>query len=182
MISTGDWRTRAAALLVALFTVLAAGTVSASATHGPETRVRAIPTAIADAVGQQSSEAAGHVGCLRPSQPGFVSGSCVATEAGYTASKINITEDGLNHVFDRHLADGSLSAGKSLFNDNVTITRLIADADAVVPGVQGNGNLAYVVDAGRAIGVDRVTGQATSTYTVITKPGGDLVTAFPGTP
>lgn len=105
-----------------------------------------------------------------------------ATEAGYTASKINITEDGLNHVFDRHLADGSLSAGKSLFNDNVTITRLIADADAVLPGVQGNGNLAYVVDAGRAIGVDRVTGQATSIYTVITKPGGDLVTAFPGTP
>lgn len=105
-----------------------------------------------------------------------------ATEAGYTASKINITEDGLNHVFDRHLADGALSAGKSLFNDNVTITRLIADADAVVPGVQGNGNLAYVVDAGRVIGVDRVTGQATSVYTVITKPGGDLVTAFPGTP
>ena len=106
----------------------------------------------------------------------------VATEAGYTASKINITEDGLTHVFDRHIADGSLSAGKSLFSDNVTITRLIADADAVVPGVQGNGNLAYVVDAGRVIGVDRVTGQATSIYTVITKPGGDLVTAFPGSP
>lgn len=109
-------------------------------------------------------------------------GSCVATNTGYRASKINITEDGLTHVFDRHLADGSLSAGKSLFSDNVTITRLIGDADAVVPITQGNGNLAYVVNAGRAIGVDRVTGQATSVYTVITKPGGDLVTAFPGSP
>jgi hypothetical protein len=111
----------------------------------------------------------------------------VATEAagsaGYSASKINITDDGLAHVFDRHLADGSLSAGKSLFYDNVTLTRLIADAgDAVVPITQRNGNLAYVVDAGRNIGVDRATGLPTSTYTVITKPSGDLVTAFPGSP
>ena len=81
MISTGDWRTRAAALLVALVTVLGCWTVSASAAHGPETRVRAIPTVTADAVGQGSSETAGHVGCLRPPQPGLVSGSCVATEA-----------------------------------------------------------------------------------------------------
>ena len=66
-------------LLVALITVLGAGTVSASAGHGPETRVRAVPTATADAVGQSSTETAGHVGCLRPSQPGLVSGSCVAT-------------------------------------------------------------------------------------------------------
>ena len=69
-------------LLVALATVLGGGTVSASAAHGSETRVRAIPTAMADAVGQSSSETPGSVGCLRPSQPGFVSGSCVATESG----------------------------------------------------------------------------------------------------
>ena len=72
-------------LLVALATILAtilgAGTVSASASHGPETRVRATPTAMADAVGQHSSETAGSVGCLRPSQPGFAPGSCVATES-----------------------------------------------------------------------------------------------------
>jgi len=107
----------------------------------------------------------------------------VATEAGYTASKINITEEGLNKVFQTHLADGPFSAGKSLFNDNVTITRLIADADSVTPVVQsGSGNLRYIVDAGRVIGIDRATGQATSIYTVVTKSGGDLVTAFPGTP
>jgi len=116
---------------------------------------------------------------------GFLSSfdSRFATEAGYTASKINITEEGLNKVFQTHLADGSLSAGKSLFNDNVIITRLIADADSVTPLVQsGSGNLQYVVDAGRLIGLDRATGQATSIYTVVTRSGGDLVTAFPGTP
>jgi hypothetical protein len=106
-----------------------------------------------------------------------------ATETGYAASKINITEEALDKVFRTHLADGSLSAGKSLFNDNVTITWLIADADSVEPIVQsGSGNLQYIVDAGRVIGIDRETGQATSIYTVVTRSGGDLVTAFPGTP
>ena len=68
-------------LLVALATVLTAGTVSASAGHGPQTRVRAFDTTTANAVGQQSSETAGSVGCLRPSQPAIASGSCVATKA-----------------------------------------------------------------------------------------------------
>ena len=52
---------------------------SAAAAHGSETRVRAIPTATVDAVGQPSSETAGHVGCLRPETDQLVSGSCVAT-------------------------------------------------------------------------------------------------------
>ena len=73
-------------VLVALATVLGAGTVSASAAHGSETRVRAIPTATADAVGPQSSETAGSVGCLRPVQPAIVSGSCVATNTGLDAT------------------------------------------------------------------------------------------------
>jgi hypothetical protein len=68
-------------LLVALAAILTAGTTSVSAAHGPETRVRAIPAAAVDAVGQQSSETAGSVGCLRSSPPSSASGSCVATEA-----------------------------------------------------------------------------------------------------
>lgn len=66
-------------VLVALSAVLTAGTLSASASSGPGTRVRAIPTAAVDAVGQPRSETAGHVGCLRPPRPDSVSGSCVAT-------------------------------------------------------------------------------------------------------
>lgn len=116
----------------------------------------------------------------RPSPVALV----VATEeaAGYSASKIDITESGLDHVFERHLADGALSAGKSVFYDNVTITRLIADAETAAPVTRANGNLAWTIDAGRAIGIDRATGAATSMYTVLTNSGGRLVTAFPGTP
>jgi hypothetical protein len=39
-----------------------------------------------------------------------------------------------------------------------------------------------VANAGRQIGVDRATGQATSTYTVITNAAGELITMFPGVP
>jgi hypothetical protein len=68
-------------LLVALLTTLALNASPAAASGGPETRVRAIPTTTPVAVGQHSSEIPGGVGCLRSSQPGLVSGSCVATEA-----------------------------------------------------------------------------------------------------
>ena len=69
-------------LLVALLTTLGIGTPSAAAASGPETRVRAIPTATAQAVGQSSSETPASVGCLRPAPTVLASGSCVATEAG----------------------------------------------------------------------------------------------------
>lgn len=47
---------------------------------------------------------------------------------------------------------------------------------------QANGNFARVVDAGRDIGFDKVTGKSTSVYTVITNSEGKLVTSFPGKP
>ncbi|MGH9001570.1 MAG: hypothetical protein ACRDYV_00420 [Acidimicrobiia bacterium] len=127
-------------------------------------------------------------GCIEVAATAAIAGGNSAQEkmsgaqAGNTVSKINITERGLEHVLERHVVDGVLSAGKSVFYDNVTITRLIADADVVAPITQQNGNLAYVVDAGRMIGTGRATGMATSIYTVITKTSGELVTAFPGMP
>ena len=72
-------------LVVALLSVIGVNAPSAAAAGGPETRVRAIPTATAAAVGQQSSETAGGVGRLRPSHPAIASGSCVATEAADAA-------------------------------------------------------------------------------------------------
>jgi hypothetical protein len=50
-------------VLVALVTVLAGGTVSASTGHGPETRVSAFEHVTVDNVGQHSSETPGSVGC-----------------------------------------------------------------------------------------------------------------------
>lgn len=72
--------------------------------------------------------------------------------------------------------------GKSLFNAGEDITGLINAAENVTPVQQANGNLQRVVDAGRPIGIDRVTGQPTNIYTVITTTAGNLVTAFPGLP
>ena len=47
---------------------------------------------------------------------------------------------------------------------------------------QANGNFARTFDVGRAIGFDRNIQKQTSIMTVITRPNGELVTAFPGTP
>lgn len=100
-----------------------------------------------------------------------------------SSDAINITEEGMDHVLERHTADGVKSAGKSLFKGSRgEIKSLFKKAASTTPTKQANGNLARVVNAGRTIGEDRATGAPTSTYTVITKASGDLVTAFPGRP
>lgn len=98
------------------------------------------------------------------------------------AGLVNITPKGLKHVADGHTPGGANAAGKSLFNPGEDIVDLIKRAEGVVPVAQDGGNLERVVDAGRTIGVDVVSGQPTSVYTVITRPSGNLVTAFPGLP
>jgi RHS repeat-associated protein len=93
---------------------------------------------------------------------------------------IQLTPSGLAHVLDRHSFGGVLSAGKSIFNRGENITDLIEAATHSRITVQYNGNLARVYDAGRDIGVNRTTGLQTRVMTVITRPNGNLVTAFPG--
>ncbi len=39
-----------------------------------------------------------------------------------------------------------------------------------------------IVDAGREIGIDAMTGKPTSVFSIITNKAGDLITAFPGVP
>lgn len=46
--------------------------------------------------------------------------------------------------------------------------------------LQRGGNFQRIVDAGRTVGIDAITGQATSKFTIITNKAGDLITAFPG--
>lgn len=95
---------------------------------------------------------------------------------------INVSQRGLTHVLERHAAGGARTAGKSIFNQGEDIAGLIRGAESVGPVQQVGGNFQRIVDAGRAIGIDRATGQPTSVYTVITNAAGDLVTAFPGIP
>jgi hypothetical protein len=97
--------------------------------------------------------------------------------------KITITEERFKHVAQRHIAGGHRTAGKSQFFGNADHVRsLIKASERVRPVPQAGGNFERIVDAGRTIGFDRATGEATTRYTVITNRAGTLVTAFPGVP
>jgi RHS repeat-associated protein len=106
----------------------------------------------------------------------------VGRAATHVPEQIVLRVEDLIHIAERHLPGGVLTAGRSVFYDPNDVMRLIRQAETVVPSVQANGNLAFVVDAGREIGFDRVTGGATSIYTVITRPDRSVVTMFPGLP
>jgi hypothetical protein len=101
---------------------------------------------------------------------------------GPLGEEINITTKGLAHVTAGHTIGGAESAGNSIFNLGENLPGLIKGAEKVEPVRQAGGNIERIVDAGRNIGIDRTTGVQTTIYTVITRPNGDLVTAFPGRP
>ena len=100
-------------------------------------------------------------------------------EASAAPREIKVTWKGLLHVIQRHTGG---MAGKSFFGDSAAVTGLVKAAEAVAPTPQAGGNFIRIVDAGRTIGTDVTTGQATSVYTVVTNKAGELVTAFPGKP
>jgi hypothetical protein len=93
---------------------------------------------------------------------------------------INVLGKGLEHVVARHTVVGMLTTGKSVFRAEENIVKLIKAASAVNPTLQPNGNLRFVMNAGRAIGYDVKAGGPTSFYTVITDRARNLITAFPG--
>ena len=96
---------------------------------------------------------------------------------------IGVTDAALAHVVERHTVGGSLTAGKSIFNEGEDVLGLVRQAEDTAATAQARGsNFQRVIDAGREIGTDRATGAATSTYTVVTDGANSLVTAFPGTP
>jgi len=114
----------------------------------------------------------------------FRAGLYTLARGAAEASAIRVTERGLAHVLARHVAGRAAKfAGKSIFNGGeAEVVSFIREAGSVARVAQPNGNFARVVDAGRIIGVDRVTGAPTSVYTVITDAAEGLVTAFPGRP
>lgn len=129
----------------------------------------------------QGLKAAG--GLLRGAAGLFAREAVTATETAVSREAINMTSRGLAHVLERHAAGGAKTAAKSIFNAGEDIAGLIGQAGKSAPVQQaGRQTFQRVVDAGRIIGVDRSTGQATSIYTVITNAAGDLITAFPGKP
>lgn len=103
---------------------------------------------------------------------------------GPEAEGITLTAEGLEHVATGHMVGGALAVAgeKSIFNAGEDVQGLIKAAESAPPTRMGGGDFVRVVDAGRPIGIDRATGAPTSTYSVITKPNGNLVNAFPGKP
>lgn len=69
---------------------------------------------------------------------------------------------------------------QSRFNSGEDIVGLISQTRSVPAIRQPNGNVQRTVTLDRPVGIDRATGPATNTYTVITDAGDTLVTAFPG--
>lgn len=77
---------------------------------------------------------------------------------------------------------GAETAGRSVFNEGEDVLGLILNASGQAAREQAGGNFVRIMDAGRNIGVDRATDEATSIYTVITNNADELITAFPGRP
>ncbi|HEY6304472.1 MAG TPA: RHS repeat-associated core domain-containing protein [Candidatus Acidoferrum sp.] len=95
---------------------------------------------------------------------------------------LKVTDKGLKHILERHAPGGARTAGKSLFNAGEDIRGLLQAGENTNPVQQLGGNFQRVIDAGREIGIDRVTGAVTQVYTIITNAAGEVVTAFPGLP
>lgn len=112
----------------------------------------------------------------------LVNTGIVFSSATVTLRRVEITNSGLQHIMDRHTVNGTMNAGKSIFNAGENIQALIENTEIAAPVMQARGNFQRLFDAGRSIGTDRATGKTTSTYTVITTQTGKLVTAFPGLP
>jgi len=154
----------------------------ASASTGPyaETRVRGLDLGNRYSVGAFGSVTLGAHQGYALAYDDLASGSLLAARGATQA--IRATDNGVAHVLARHTVGGTQTAGKSVFSAGEDVVGLIRQAEQVAPLQQAGGNFQRIVDAGRAIGVDRATGQATSTYTVITDAAGNLITAFPGVP
>lgn len=99
-------------------------------------------------------------------------------------AQITLSEKRYQHIINRHTLGGSeFVAGKtSYFNDGVDIKSLVNKSSKQTGVVNSDGYIERVVNAGKNVGVDRVTGKQTSTYSVITDKKGNVITAHPGKP
>ncbi len=173
------------AILFVLASLLVPGIASATTAPGAETRVWAFD--LADDVGvgvERSLTLELHRGC-EPCKYDSASDSLLAARGGAKLLNppINITGKGLAHTLERHAAGGAARfAGKSKFNAGEDIAGLIRSGTQQPMVRQANGNFARTFDVGREIGFDRNVGGPTSIMTIITRPNGNLVTAFPGRP
>jgi len=104
---------------------------------------------------------------------------------GRVGSRINLSNEGMEHVISAHLSG---KANKSQFSLSEAELRSVLSSRAavgspVVRSVESADGIRYIreFDAGRAIGTDKFNGnQATSVMTIMTDRFGNLVSTFPG--
>jgi filamentous hemagglutinin len=112
-----------------------------------------------------------------PSNPAIVA-------PGRVLSRINISNEGWEHVIDRHFPGGTgsqftIQQGelRSLLGSEQVVG---APVSRTLQSAQKGTLFLREVNVGREIGVDKFTGQPTSTITVVTDRFGNLETTFPG--
>ena len=84
------------------------------------------------------------------------------------------------HVREGHFAGGKKSRGKSLFNSDADLSKLLKTAEKSKARREKNGRDKRVTDAGGMIGTDGRSGRPVRTYVVIAEPDGEVVTMYPG--
>jgi len=93
---------------------------------------------------------------------------------------IKITEKALTKISQIH--QGAYDGTKSVFYEGENIVELIRGTTQNPMVTQIGDKFARIVDIGRNIGIDRLTGQQTHMITVITNAANELITAYPGVP
>ena len=99
---------------------------------------------------------------------------------GRVQSRINITNDGIKHISERHF---NPTKNASQFSISQNELRSLLNDKRIVnsPVTQKNGNYVREIDIGKNIGKDiHANNSPTSTLTVITDSQGNLLSAFPG--
>ncbi|WP_235851374.1 hemagglutinin repeat-containing protein [Paraburkholderia acidicola] len=146
--------------------------------------------------------AAGHAVDAALGAPGYVPGTATIADGGgdgnsqqsasdgvnppgRAQSRINLDNDGVNHLVDRHL-DPTVNASQFTISQS-DVLNLLQDPKTVstpiTREVQSAQGIRYIreVDVGSPIGTDKFNnGQSTSVMTVMTDKYGNLVSAFPG--
>jgi RHS repeat-associated protein len=104
---------------------------------------------------------------------------------GRVSSRINLSNEGMEHVIKRHLSGKANASQFSLSESELrsVLSSRAAVSSPVVRAVNSKEGIQYIreFDAGRVIGTDKFSGnQATSVMTIMTDTFGNLKSAFPG--
>ncbi len=104
----------------------------------------------------------------------------LSVSAASAATTLTLGARAEKHVRESHFAGGSRSRGKSLFQPDMDLRKLLKAAESAKPRRQANGRDKRVAGGESEVGTDGRTGKPVKTFVVIAEPGGAVVTMYPG--